>query len=246
MSVKVNEDQDQLRDGMIVAANRLIERGHNHDALSVSAVARELGVAPASVYEQFPDKLSLMLAVYQRYFSLLSHHIDRVVGEFTDPDAQLRGAAIAYCQFASEYPDAYYVMFSLPGAPNGLPDEQLPGCSIRERMTGIITDCITAGLMHPVDPYEATLCLWAGLHGLVTLRTARPYLPWPSFESLVDTLLSEMICSADGLAAARGDLQVPAGLGHDEHRARRVAQDVLADRAEQTGRRLRAPGGEDH
>jgi hypothetical protein len=37
---------------------------------------------------------------------------------------------------------------------------------------------------------HATICLWAALHGLVTLRWARPSFPWPDLDELIDCLIT--------------------------------------------------------
>jgi AcrR family transcriptional regulator len=189
--------EDQLREELITAAHRLLENGHGQEGLSVGAIARELGIPARSVYDYFPDKMSLAYAVYQRYLSLLAHHIGRMVTEFTEPGEKLRAVAVGYCQFAADNPDAYYVMFTLPGIA-GSADEfangQRPGTEVIALVREVIGECVMAGVMHPVDPFQATMCLWASLHGLITLRRNRPQAPWPPFENLVDTLLAGLLC----------------------------------------------------
>lgn len=54
----------------------------------------------------------------------------------------------------------------------------------------VIGECIDAGLIPPADPYATTVCLWASLHGLIVLRSARPYVNWPPLDALIDTLLT--------------------------------------------------------
>jgi hypothetical protein len=39
-------------------------------------------------------------------------------------------------------------------------------------------------------PLHATICLWAALHGLVTLRRDRPSFPWPNLDELIDCLIT--------------------------------------------------------
>ena len=183
---------DRLRQDLMTAANRLLEGGATHESLSLRAVAREVGIAATSVYLHFPDKMSLLLAVYERHFVELINHIDQAVAQQTDPVARLRATAAAYCAFADDHPDVYRVMFmvpSVPDLPREISDDQLPGAAIIESVHEIIKDCIEAGRMPRTDPYAATLCLWAALHGIITLRTARPYVPWPPLDTLIDTLL---------------------------------------------------------
>jgi hypothetical protein len=54
-------------------------------------------------------------------------------------------------------------------------------------------------------PLHATICLWAALHGLVTLRRARPSFPWPSLDELIDCLITTHVShSVRGQTAAEG------------------------------------------
>jgi AcrR family transcriptional regulator len=183
---------ERLRQELISAANRLLENGASHESLSLRAVAREVGIAPTSVYLHFPDKTALLLAVYERHFAELAGRLDQAIAQHADPAARLRAAAEAYCRFAVEQPDVYQVMFSVPGSadpPRLVPVEERPGVAVVLTVRNVIADCIAAGLLPPADPYALTVCLWAALHGLVVLRAARPHVAWPPLDTLIDTLL---------------------------------------------------------
>ena len=189
---------ERLRDELIAAADRLLLAGQTHDSLSLRAVAREVGIAATSIYLHFPDKLALLVAVYERHFTVLADRIGKAIDEHAEPAAQLRAVALAYCRFAAEQPDAYYVMFAVPpsnSTGDPLPEEHRPGAAIVLAVQGVITRCIDAGLTPALDPYCAALCLWTGMHGLITMRAARPYLPWPALETLLETLLSTYLAA---------------------------------------------------
>ena len=184
---------ERLRDELIAAADRLLRAGQTHESLSLRAVAREVGIAATSIYLHFPNKLTLLLAVYERHFAELAHQIEQAIGEHADPAGQLRAATLAYWRFAEDHPDAYYVMFTVPGTntvANPLPSESRPGAAIIKAVQDVITRCVDAGRTPALDPYCAALCLWTSLHGLITMMAARPYVPWPAPEALLDTLLS--------------------------------------------------------
>ena len=189
---------ERLREDLIAAADRLLRAGQTHESLSLRAVAREVGVAATSIYLHFPDKFTLLLAVYRRHFDDLAARIALAVGENEEPARQLRAAVDAYWAFAHEHPDAYYVMFTVPGSDtvaNPLPEDIRPGAAIVQSVQGVITRCIDAGLTPRLDPYCAALCLWTSLHGLITMIAARPYVPWPPPEELINTLLSTYIAA---------------------------------------------------
>lgn len=189
---------DRLRTDLIEAADRLLREGATHDTLSLRAVARAVGIAATSVYLHFPDKKSLLLAVYQQQFDELGRTLTEAIARETTPTHQLRAACLAYCAFAARDPGAYDVLFTVAGTgtmTRRIPDELRPGAAVIQAVQDVITRCMTAGDMPRTDPYAATLCLWAALHGLITLRTARPYVPWPDMETLIDTLLTTWMVS---------------------------------------------------
>jgi AcrR family transcriptional regulator len=184
---------DRLRQELISAANRLLENGASHESLSLRAVAREVGIAATSVYLHFPDKTALLLAVYERHFAELADHLSQAIARHADPAARLRAAAVAYCEFAADRPDVYQVLFTVPGSaspPRVIPAGQRPGAAVLLTVQKVIAECIDARLLPPADPYAATVCLWASLHGLIALRTARPNVAWPPSDTLIDTLLA--------------------------------------------------------
>lgn len=183
---------ERLRQDLVTAANRLLEQGATHESLSLRAVAREVGIAATSVYLHFPDKMSLLLAVYGRHFDELARYVDEAIAAQTDPAARLRAAVLAYCGFAEDHPDAYRVMFTVGSTtpPRPIAVDERPGAAVVLAVQTVITECVAAGRVQPLDPYAATLCLWSTLHGLISLRDARPYVPWPPFDTLVDTVLA--------------------------------------------------------
>jgi AcrR family transcriptional regulator len=184
---------ERLREELIAAADRLLRAGQTHESLSLRAVAREVGIAATSVYLHFPDKLALLLAVFERHFAQLARQIEDAIAEHPDPAGQLRAAATAYWRFAAEHPDAYHVMFTVPGTntmADPLPADRRPGAAIVLAVQEVIARCVQAGLTPALDPYHAALCLWTSLHGLITMMAARPYVPWPAPQALLDTLLS--------------------------------------------------------
>jgi hypothetical protein len=117
------------------------------------------------------------------------------VAEHDQPAARLRAMTLTYRQFAVDYPDTYQVLFTMPTATattaSGTPG---PGAPILDIVRGVIAECMAADLIHPGDPYQVALCLWAMLHGLITLRAARPQVAWPDQDALFEAALTTMLC----------------------------------------------------
>lgn len=187
----------RLRDELIAAAARLLDRTGDEEALTLRAVAREAGVAAPSVYLHFASKDDLIWAVVAAHFAELRQAIVATMGAAEEPAAQLRAGCLAYCRFGLERPGAYRVLFQT--ARGGAPD-QLIGLDAFATLVDGIAACMASGMALPGDPARVATTVWAGLHGIVSLRQAMPRFPWPPVESMVDDLLGGLV----GLPASSG------------------------------------------
>ena len=183
---------ERLRADLVEAASQLLEGLDSEESLSLRAVARQAGVAPQSVYLHFADKHALLSAVFEVRFADLIERLRAAVDAGDPPLDRLRALCLAYCAYALRHPGHYRVLFGTPGAP-GWPVEQLHGMPALALLQDTVRAC--ADPARP-DIARVTICLWAGLHGLVTLRRDRPSFPWPDLDELIDTLI-------DGAISAR-------------------------------------------
>ena len=185
----------RLRDELIAAAARLLDRTGDEEALTLRAVAREAGVAAPSVYLHFASKDALIWAVVAAHFEELRRAIVAAWAAETEPVARLRAGCLAYCRFGLERPGAYRVLFQTP---RGIVSDQPPGQFIGREAFSTLVDgiaaCIAAGLAPPADPTRVPTTVWAGLHGIVSLRLTLPRFPlWPPVPAMVDDLLVGLV-----------------------------------------------------
>lgn len=187
----------KLRDELVSAASDLLEELDGEEAMSMRAVARRAGVVPQSVYLHFPDKRALMVAVYASRFGDLVEALRAGAARHGSPSARLRAICHAYCAYAEEHPGHYRVLFGTAGTADWEPDEMV-GMAAWE----VLHDAVAAhaGGADPV----ATSCLWAGLHGMVTLRRDRPSFPWPPREKLIDGLIARAAAGGSSRRSSSG------------------------------------------
>ncbi|MCC6829854.1 MAG: WHG domain-containing protein [Thermoleophilia bacterium] len=183
----------RLRDELVAAAGRVFERVGSEDAMSLRAVAAEAGVAAPSIYQHFPDKHALVQAVQAARFAELRAVIEAAAARAADPAEELRRRGRAYCRFGADHPGNYRVMFgSVPDTKGPLTLQELPGAEIIEDLVGSITRAAAAGIAGPHDAFTTAVLLWSALHGIVSLRIAKPAFPWPDTEALVDAALTAL------------------------------------------------------
>ncbi|WP_051186347.1 TetR/AcrR family transcriptional regulator [Nocardia tenerifensis] len=183
----------RLREELVAAASRLLETLDGQESLSLRAVARAAGIAPQSVYLHFADRRELLTAVYEVRFAELRAALS--TASATDAPTRLAEICRAYCEYGLRNPGHYRVLFGTAGTPGWEPtDAQLPGLPLFRLLADTAESCGST------NPTATATCLWAAMHGLITLRQDRPSFPWLDLNVLIDTLISAH------LAAARKEL----------------------------------------
>jgi AcrR family transcriptional regulator len=179
---------DRLREEIVEAATALLAEAGELGALTLRAVARQVGIAATSIYLHFPDLDSLTGAAIERAFDEFDAARDAAARELTDPRAVLLARARAYCRFALDNPGLYRVMFGLerPASERGQDSFQT--------LVSTIERCQQAGVTNEADAGRLAALIWAGLHGLASLRINRPQFPWPApLDDDVERLVSAIV-----------------------------------------------------
>jgi len=181
---------ERLRDEILAAAERLLVKTGDADAVSIRGVAEAVGCTPPSIYLHFADKGELLFSVCQRHFEELNRYTEDASASADDPVDRLRLMGHAYVRFGLENPEAYRVLF-LSANKIGVRDfdaEQLMELTCFGKLVATVAACIDAGRIRPGDPFTVACTVWVALHGLVSLLITRPDFPWPDVD-----LTSELI-----------------------------------------------------
>ncbi len=179
----------------------LIERTGSDEAVTLRAVAREVGIAAPSIYAHFPDRDAIVMAVVMRIFDELGEAIQKgTESAGQDPAARLVAGAEAYVAFGLGHPARYGVLFSerrmaaqdyckpVPIGPDGRPVLEFGAESFALLVEGIEA-CVKAGASASTDVIADATAMWIALHGTVSLRTALPLFPWPDIGKFVSELV---------------------------------------------------------
>jgi AcrR family transcriptional regulator len=185
-------DGDRLRGEILEAAGRLLNDTGDPGTLSLRAVAREVGVATTSLYLHFEDITALVRAVKVRWLDLLTAEVESAAaGASGEPSEQVRAVAHAYVDAGMSAPNRYRVLFTaeLSSGAVALP---FLGVSAFDAAHAHLSRAVPAS----TDAYLLTIQFWCAMHGLVTLRQARPNFPWPDLDKQVNDLVDRLIRSA--------------------------------------------------
>jgi AcrR family transcriptional regulator len=181
---------ERLREDVLAATLRMLDALGNDQALSLRAVAREIGVAATSVYLHFPDRDALVLAALERCHRDLMSAAERAEAAADGPVAQLRARVLVLGAWAAEHPGLYKVLHESTV-------NQRADTSFREELgratAAAVRRCMDAGVAPEDDAYEVALDLRAAVHGAVSLRVNQPGLDWPPLEEQVDRFLRKLV-----------------------------------------------------
>lgn len=187
---------ERLKRDIIEATSRLLARMGSDEALSLRAVAREVGVSAPSVYLHFADKDAVLLAVAAELFGDLERTLDKAAADAgADPVAALLARAHAYVTWALTHPGHYKVLYE--GALlRRLGDPSQPAFG-RPALLALVADvkrAAAAGALPSADDPERTArLLWQAVHGVTSLRINKPGVQWDDAERDVEALVRAVL-----------------------------------------------------
>jgi len=198
----------RLREELIEAARRLLATAEQEADVSIRAVTREAGAAPQSFYLQFTSLDELLYAVYTVEYQQLRQAMAHAASRVPDPQARLAAVCTAYCEYAQERPGRYRALTGIRGQPRhpGWDGQPLPGAPAFAMLRDTVAEALAAA-GSPADPFLAACTLWASLHGLVTLRAARPAFPWPPLAEMITSIAVQALHAPASPAQAAPDPQ---------------------------------------
>jgi AcrR family transcriptional regulator len=191
----------RLTGDIVSGALAVMEREGSAEAVTLRAVAREIGIAAPSIYAHFTDRDAIVKAVIAQIFDELAAAIR--LGEDaagSDPVDRLIAGCEAYVGFGLDHPARYGVLFSArrmasqdyePGrtGPGGRP-ALAQGADAFALLVTAIEDCARAGVCTSTDPAADATALWVALHGTVSLRASlEARFPWPETREFVRGLV---------------------------------------------------------
>lgn len=181
----------RLRDEIVAAAGRLLDDAGRDDAITLRAVAREVGIAAPSIYPHFADRDAIVTAVVDESFDDLICAIQRATASAQEPVERLRAGCQGYLDYARTAPHRYGLLFTNPRTYERAESrENDPGAAAFNLLVEAIQACIDAGRSASTDAFGDATALWAGLHGYATLRAARPEFSWPAGTAVTDHLIA--------------------------------------------------------
>lgn len=182
-----------VKEALIGEAMKFIEANET-EQLSLRRLAKEVGISPSAVYNHFPDKNALMLAIKARLYSEFNQYYEAQCQEATDPKAAILEMCLAYYYFSQEQPARFQILFASTLPMEWSSPEMVDiACQSIIRLRKLVLEiyhqyqvpCSEEALV------DHTLLIWSQLHGIVSLKNtggikaAVTYQNWPQTCALV-------------------------------------------------------------
>lgn len=153
---------------MILATCLRIATARGWGAVTIRAVADELGYASPLIYEHFANKDEALAELARRGFMELEASVTAAVDN-VDPRHAPVAAALAYVRFAGNQPALYQVMHGMNGVAMVGEAIQQGAESMCRLGASVLVNWANADALYLPDPVRKTEILWCTLHGAATL-----------------------------------------------------------------------------
>lgn len=189
-----------LADEIVEGALAIIDRTGSAEAVTLRAVAREIGIAAPSIYAHFADRESVVMAAVVHIFEELRQAIERSIRPGNTPVGRLVDGCSGYVGYGLEHPNRYGVLFIEHGAADRQYCQEVPigpdgrpvlafGAESFALLVEALEACVESGASESSDVVGDSTAIWVALHGAVSLRIALGEFPWPPVESFVRHLV---------------------------------------------------------
>lgn len=157
-----------------------ILREHGDAAISLRALAKQIGVSSPALYRHFSDRDSLLAELAVTGFEALRERLLAV--DQTVPRRALIDIGLVYVAFAQDEPNLYRLMFGGRVLPKGVhPRLDKAGRGAFQVLEDTIARAQRAGYLKPIPLDLMTAAAWSLVHGLSQL-TIDGHLPTAAAE----------------------------------------------------------------
>jgi len=203
MGTKERRERERLdtRDKILEAARELFIE-HGYDGVSMRKVADKIEYSATAIYGHFANKEELFRELCYKDFASLAQAFQTAPLP-QDPLERLKNLGRIYVEFGDRFPNHYKLMF-MTSHPEWEPDERdrqmqgNPEVDAYAMLRNTVQQALDAGVFREgVDNVELiSQTLWAGVHGVISLRIAKKNDHWVEcqpLESAVDLMLNALM-----------------------------------------------------
>jgi AcrR family transcriptional regulator len=166
----MSETEISLREKILNTSRHLLYND-GHKALSMRAIAKEVGVTATSIYLHFENKDHLLHTLIEESVEALSTSIEERVNIHSDVITQFESIIRGYTEFALSNPEKYQIIYMVRSeAMSRYPKEKFRRARrCYELLVKVIEQGVQQELMEEDDPLTAAYSIWGQLHGVISV-----------------------------------------------------------------------------
>jgi AcrR family transcriptional regulator len=174
-------------------------------------VSRRAGVSHNAPYRHFADRDELLAAVAAQGFRELTRTMRDAAHEQAESLDQLKGAGLAYIEFALRRPEHFAVMFDAPVAKRTSSDQAEAAEEAFGTLLGFVKACQDKRQLPSGDTLQFALLAWTMVHGIAKLATAKrlPYDSRAGILKFANFVIDQSLPTATQTPTKRSSLGVP-------------------------------------
>ena len=191
--------RQRTREAILAAAISLY-RHEGYGAVTMRAIAQQLGFSAPAIYNYFLSKEEIFVALQERGLQLMAEVV--LQPSTDDPLDDLRSIFVQYYKFSQSHPEYFTLLYVDPSTPH-LNTQVEPLVRMSEETAVRLQRCVESGIV-PRD-LEGILggVLWSQVHGAAVLRQVQAMAPNSDFEALAMSSLDTTIAAVKAGLFAR-------------------------------------------
>jgi AcrR family transcriptional regulator len=184
----------ERRDEILAAAKDLFLK-EGVESVSTRKLAQLVGLSQTGIYVYFKSKQAILAALIDAAFKKLGAALSEVDQGSEGAIHYLELAIPVYIRWGLENPDEYRLAFMLrdpaasvhPDSTGDPSEKSFEGVKVFAALEKKILAGVAAGELYSIekDPRAIAQCVWASLHGLVSVLIAFPIFDWVPKDRLI-------------------------------------------------------------
>jgi AcrR family transcriptional regulator len=188
-------EKQELRQQILDTARALFA-AEGYEAVTMRKIAEAIEYSPTAIYLYFKDKDELINELCHADFRALAQEFQKIA-RVADPIERLKRTGLTYIEFGIAFPNHYRLMFMTPHPPHSPEIEMTKGNPEEDAyafLKVIVGECVAKGIFRDEfnDVEAVSQLLWAGVHGVVSLRVAKgaeDWVDWRPVKQLAEMMI---------------------------------------------------------
>jgi AcrR family transcriptional regulator len=177
---EISSPRQRTREAILAAAISLY-RHEGYGAVTMRAIAQQLGFSAPAIYNYFLSKEEIFVALQERGLQMMAEAV--LTPPTGDALEDLRSIFLRYYRFTQTHPEYFTLLYVDPSTPH-LDIEVEPLTRMAQETSARLQRCIEGGIIPLETGAMLPGLLWTQVHGAAVLRQVRAMAPNQDFEAL--------------------------------------------------------------